>query len=322
MVKSLLIGLVALLVLATGATAAGSKKDQTRYVDRLCVWVEQGGTPDTAWDLKAVKAYTATRKTCIVGKRGKPGKNGKAGRAVRGAAGAVGPVGATGSQGVAGAVGAKGDTGRHGAQGSRAGSARVTRASRVTRGSRVHHGPAGSHGHSWCSGPPGHRWPRRRGGAKGDTGATGAQGDAGANGTNGPNGAAGPEGADGPTGPMGPAGPKGDTGTDWCYRTAGAWARRVTLACWSRGLQGPAGPAGPAGPEGPPVQQVSDGWSIITVAGEQRRGSRDSSPSTARPNYAAISGGFNIQGSVTASFARTRPGDRRAHVLDDHPVLG
>ena len=73
MVKSLLIGLLAVLVLATGATAAGSKKDQTRYVNRLCVWVEQGGTPDTAFDLKAVKAYTATRKTCIVGKRGKPG---------------------------------------------------------------------------------------------------------------------------------------------------------------------------------------------------------------------------------------------------------
>ena len=103
MVKSLLIGLVAMLVLVTGATAAESKKSQTRNVDRLCVWVEQGGTPDTAWDLKAVKAYTAVRKVCIVGKRGKPGKNGKAGRAVRGAAGAVGPVGATGSQGVTGA---------------------------------------------------------------------------------------------------------------------------------------------------------------------------------------------------------------------------
>ena len=59
--KSLLIGLLALLVLATGATAAGSKKDQTRYVNRLCVWVEQGGTPDTAWALKAVKAYTAVK---------------------------------------------------------------------------------------------------------------------------------------------------------------------------------------------------------------------------------------------------------------------
>src|ERR671911_922866 len=101
MVKSLLIGLVAVLVLATGATAAGSK-DRTRYVNRLCVWVEQGGTPDTAWDLKAVKAYTATRKTCIVGKRGKPGKNGKngkAGRAVKGAAGARGAVGPLGPPG-------------------------------------------------------------------------------------------------------------------------------------------------------------------------------------------------------------------------------
>ncbi len=89
MVKSLLIGLMAMLVLATGATGAESK-NQTRYVDRLCVWVEQGGTPDTAWDLKAVKAYTATRKTCIVGKRGKPGKNGKNGKAARAIRGAAG----------------------------------------------------------------------------------------------------------------------------------------------------------------------------------------------------------------------------------------
>ena len=85
MVKSLLIGLVAVLVLATGATAASSKQSKNPLrpgnVHRLCVWVEQGGTPDTAWDLKAVKAYTATHKVCIEGKKGKPGKNGKNGKA-------------------------------------------------------------------------------------------------------------------------------------------------------------------------------------------------------------------------------------------------
>src|SRR5918995_6923816 len=120
MVKSLLIGLVALLVLATGATASGSKKDQTRYVDRLCVWVEQGGTPDTAWDLKAVKAYTATRKTCIVGKRGKPGKNGKngkAGRAVKGTAGGGGCVCAVGPHGGGGGARAPGGRGARGGEG-------------------------------------------------------------------------------------------------------------------------------------------------------------------------------------------------------------
>jgi Collagen triple helix repeat (20 copies) len=113
MVKSLLIGLVAVLVLVTGATAATSKQSKNPLrpgnVNRLCVWVEQGGTPDTSWDLKAVKAYTATHKVCIVGKAGKNGKNGKAG-----AKGAQGNAGAQGSQG---AAGAKGDLGAKGADG-------------------------------------------------------------------------------------------------------------------------------------------------------------------------------------------------------------
>ena len=97
--KSLMIGLVAMLVLVTGATAASSEQSKHPLrpgnVNRLCVWVEQGGTPDTAWDLKAVKAYTATHKVCIVGKAGKNGKNGKAG--ARGAKGATGAQGAQGA---------------------------------------------------------------------------------------------------------------------------------------------------------------------------------------------------------------------------------
>src|SRR5215218_5238009 len=116
MVKSLLIGLAALLILATGATAAESKQSKNplrpKNVNRLCVWVEQGGTPDTAWDLKAVKAYTAVHKVCIVGKTG---KNGKAG--AKGAQGLMGTPGAQGLQGIAGAVGAKGDAGAKGADG-------------------------------------------------------------------------------------------------------------------------------------------------------------------------------------------------------------
>jgi hypothetical protein len=125
MVKSLLIGLAAVLVLATGATAASSEQSKNPLrpgnVHRLCVWVEQGGTPDTAWDLKAVKAYTATHKVCIEGKKGKPGKNGKNGKAgAKGAAGAQGlqgTAGAQGLQGTAGEPGAKGDQGPQGPAG-------------------------------------------------------------------------------------------------------------------------------------------------------------------------------------------------------------
>jgi len=122
MMKSLLIGLAALLVLATGATAAESKQSKNPLrpgnVNRLCVWVEQGGTPDTSWDLKAVKAYTATHKVCIVGKAGKNGKNGKNGKAgAKGAQGAQGAAGAQGAKGDAGAQGAKGDAGAKGADG-------------------------------------------------------------------------------------------------------------------------------------------------------------------------------------------------------------
>ena len=109
MLKSLLIGLVALLVLATGATAA-SPKQKVKNVNRLCVWVESGNnTPDTAWDLKIKKAYTANVKTCIVGKQGKTGKQGKQGK--------TGAKGATGAQGLMGIPGAQGLMGTPGAQG-------------------------------------------------------------------------------------------------------------------------------------------------------------------------------------------------------------
>jgi hypothetical protein len=119
MVKSLLIGLVAVLVLVTGATAASSEQSKNPLrpgnVNRLCVWVEQGGTPDTAWDIKAVKAYTAVHKVCIVGKAGKNGKNGKNGKA--GSKGAVGAQGAKGDQGIPGQQGQQGPQGPQGPEG-------------------------------------------------------------------------------------------------------------------------------------------------------------------------------------------------------------
>jgi hypothetical protein len=176
MVKSLLIGLVALLVLVTGATAAGSKQKnplRPSNVNRLCVWVEQGGTPDTAWDLKAVKAYTATHKVCIVAKNGKNGKNGKAGaRGATGAQGTQGLVGTAGAQGLSGAQGVKGDQGEKGNQGDQ--------------------------------GIPGDQ------GVPGERGAVGPVGPTGPTGGIGP---AGPTGPTGPTGPIGPAGPQGPPGS-------------------------------------------------------------------------------------------------------------
>jgi hypothetical protein len=45
------------------------------------VWVEPTGTPDSRFDLKSVKAYTAVQKICIVGKRGKTGTQGERGGA-------------------------------------------------------------------------------------------------------------------------------------------------------------------------------------------------------------------------------------------------
>jgi hypothetical protein len=242
MVKSLLIGLVAVLVLVTGATAATSKQSKNPLrpgnVNRLCVWVEQGGTPDTAWDLKAVKAYTATHKVCIVGKKGKPGKNGKNGKAgAKGAQGLVGTPGAQGLQGIAGLAGAKGETG-----------------------------------------------------AQGDPGADGADGEDGQNGTNGQNGVS-------VTSAVEPAGANCPTGGS--VFTA---ANGVTYAC--NGAKGDKGDPGQNGQDG------ADGsfTGIITVAGSFEPGEKTIIVNC-DPGFKAVSGGYNIQGSVTASYRSDSAGN-------------
>jgi Collagen triple helix repeat (20 copies) len=265
MVKSLLIGLVAVLVLVTGATAASSEQSKNPLrpgnVHRLCVWVEQGGTPDTAWDLKAVKAYTATHKVCIEGKKGKPGKNGKNGKA--GAKGAQGNAGAQGAQGSAGAQGAKGDAGAAG--------------------------------------------------ANGENGAKGADGQNGANGTNGTDG---DDGVDGDPGQPGQPGTPGTNGVSVisanepeganCPEGGSKFtaANGITYAC-----NGADGAPGANGDDG------ADGSGVVTVAGTPAKGDKTFSvlcplidpndPSKGR--MFSISGGYNIQGSVTASYRSNGP---------------
>jgi Collagen triple helix repeat (20 copies) len=115
-----LIALAGVLSLALVGVAQGSQSSasKTKEVERLCVWVEKTGTPDTRFDLKSVKAYTAVQKICIVGKAGKNGKNGKNGKAgAKGAQGNAGAQGSAGAKGDAGAAGAKGDQGAVGPAG-------------------------------------------------------------------------------------------------------------------------------------------------------------------------------------------------------------
>src|SRR4029077_861700 len=119
-------------------------------------------------------------------------------------------------------------------------------------------------------------------GSQGDAGPQGSQGVAG---PQGPKGDAGPQGAGGPQGPkgdVGPQGPKGDAGP-----------------------QGNAGPQGPTGPKGDPGL---DGSQIVTVAGGVASGSKQFTVSCP-VNKVALSGGFNVQGSVTASFRSNAAGN-------------
>ena len=178
MVKSLLAGLAVLLVLVAGTAAAGPMDQngpRPTNVLKHCFWVEQGGTPITRFDIKAVKAYTATHQICITGKPGKNGKDGKNGKA--GARGLTGSTGSTGSTGNAGAVGAKGDAGAKGEQG--------------LQGGKGDTGSTGAQGVPGIPGIPGVP------GTPGLPGEPGAPGDPGAPGVPGPPGPQGPAGAAG-----------------------------------------------------------------------------------------------------------------------------
>jgi hypothetical protein len=184
-------------------------------------------------------------------------------------------------------------------------------------------GGAGPAGESGPIGPQGPAGATGATGAKGDTGATGAQGPAGAQGAKGDTGEAGAEGAkgdtgaDGAQGPAGAKGDKGDTGAAGAQGPAGAKGDKGDTG--AAGAQGPAGPAGPTGPQGPAGANGLNG--VITVAGGSASGDKQftvSCPSAgdAKPgggtyatDYFAISGGYNILGSVTASFRSDASGD-------------
>jgi hypothetical protein len=70
----------------------------------------------------------------------------------------------------------------------------------------------------------------------------------------------------------------------------------------SRGATGPAGPKGATGPAG------LDGSAIVTVAGGTASGDKQFTVSCPA-GYIALSGGFKIQGSVTASYRSNASGD-------------
>jgi hypothetical protein len=253
---------LALVGVAQGAQSSASK---TKEVERLCVWVEKTGTPDTRFDLKSVKAYTAVQKICIVGKKGKNGKNGKNGKV--GAKGATGATGAQGAQGLMGIPGAQGLRGLAGLD--------------------------GANGEDGLDGEPG---------AKGETGAKGSQGNPGADGRDGENGQNGTNGQNGVsvTSAVEPAGENCPAGGS--VFTA---ANGVTYAC--NGAKGDKGDKGDPGQNG---QDGKDGsiTGIITVEGSFKPGEKTIIVNC-DPGFKAVSGGYNIQGSVTASYRSDSAGD-------------
>jgi Collagen triple helix repeat (20 copies) len=186
-----------------------------------------------------------------------------------GPAGAKGEKGDTGAQGIAGAIGATGPRGLPGLTGAV--------------------GPMGPTGATGPAGP------------KGDTGATGAVGPAGATGPVGP---AGPKGDKGDTGAVGPAGPKGDTGAVGPAGPIGPQGPKGdTGAVGPAGPVGPQGPVGPTGPAGPPGLTVFSGASG-SITGDKQFTVPCPNPAT----QFAFSGQFDIQGSVTASYASNLTG--------------
>jgi Collagen triple helix repeat (20 copies) len=197
-----------------------------------------------------------------------------------------------GPPGPAGAKGDKGDKGDTGAQGI-AGAIGAT-------------GPRGLPGLTGAVGPMGPVGPQGPKGDKGDTGATGATGAVGPAGAQGPAGPAGPQGLKGDTGAVGPAGPQGLKGDTGAAGPAGPQGLKGDT-----GAVGPAGPAGPAGPTGPQGPKGDAGiGGLIGVSGGVATGDKQFSVlcplNTATPDptdrLEAISGGFDIQGSVTSDF--------------------
>jgi Collagen triple helix repeat (20 copies) len=192
-----------------------------------------------------------------------------------GPAGAKGDKGDKCDQGIAGAIGATGPRGLPG-----------------LTGAVGPMGPTGAKGDKGDTGATGAT------GAKGDTGATGAPG------AIGPAGPAGPQGVPGPAGPVGPKGDKGDTGA-----VGPAGPQGIQGVKGDTGAVGPAGPAGPAGPQGPQGPAGPPGLTLFTSTDTHVSGDKQFTTVCPAAHPQAISGGFNIQGSVTASYRSSSTGD-------------
>lgn len=291
--KLIVLGLAALLT-SVGVAGAQSNDQGRRLAGPFCI----GKTSVSPLRLKNIYGQTVTVpragivRSIGIGQKCNANENRRFGVAVAGGAGAKGDSGPIGPQGSAGTAGARGDTGATGAQ-----------------------GPAGADG---ARGPQGEVGPA---GAKGETGATGAQGPAGADGAPGPKGdtgaqgPVGPKGDTGAIGAAGPAGPKGDKGDVGAAGPAGPKGDKGDIGAagpagpkGDKGDVGATGPAGPPGPQGPAGAAGLNGSSIITVAGGKASGDKQFTVSCPAGDF-ALSGGFDIQGSVTASYRSSSTGD-------------
>ena len=338
--RKLIVLAFAALLTSVGVAGAQSNDQGRRLAGPFCI----GKTTVSPLRLKNIYGQTVTVpragivRSIGISQKCNANENRRFGVPVTGGGGAKGdsgPIGPRGPQGASGAAGAKGDTGAKGGGGAKGeagakGDTGATGAQGATGadgapGQQGEVGPAGAKGDP-CSRRPGCYRCDGAAGPKGDTGANGAQGPAGAKGDTGATGAQGAKGADGAagakgdtgaTGAQGPAGAKGDTGATGAQGPAGAKGDKGDT-----GATGSAGPAGPAGPQGPAGADGLNGSTIITVAGGTSSGDKQFTV-TCPQGDVALSGGFDIQGSVTASYrsSSTRRPDRW-HFVDDPPVLG
>ncbi len=219
--RSLLVGSVAAMVLASGVTFLANER---HIIIRACVDDRTGGVRILHGDDHCGKRETLLEWNVD----GQQGPNGDGTRGSTGTTGTVGPAGPAGPQGPAGPAGPAGAKGATGATGP-AGPA-------GPMGPTGPAGPAGPMGPAGPIGPIGPMGPIGQTGPAGPTGLTGPAGPIGQTGPAGAVGPAGPQGLIGLTGPagpqglIGPAGPQGDRGAD--------------------GVAGAPGPQGPAGPAG------------------------------------------------------------------------
>lgn len=213
-------------------------------------------------------------------------------KSLRGAQGFPGPQGAQGIQGIAGVAGVKGDTGVAGAQGEV--------------------GPAGAMGPIGPAGPMGATGAQGEQGLQGEIGATGPAGMPGLDGAvgpMGPTGEAGPAGAQGEPGPAGATGPAGEAGAKGDTGATGAQGQQgIQGPKGDKGDTGAQGPQGIPGPKGDTGAAGLDGSAIVTVSGGTASGDKQFTVSCPAGDF-ALSGGFDIQGSVTASYRSNAAGD-------------